>query len=137
MKKQKYLDNYLLNFFMQCNSLKHLLEILETICIVQDLKYLNKRTKSFEYFRFTFFGLMEKVKNILGYILFKAESLKEKYLKIQEIYPKLLQLKQEVFEIDELIKNKEMKKVRENIIKISQEYSKIFEEINEMIEEYA
>ena len=68
MKRKKYVDKYLLNFFMQCNSLKDLLEVLEIICTFQDLGYLNKRIKHFEYLRFTFWGLMERVKTILGYI---------------------------------------------------------------------
>ena len=122
---------------MQCNSLKDLLGILETIGTVQDLKYLNRRTKSFEYFRFTFFGLMERVKSILGYMLFKAESLKEKYAELNDIYSKLQQLQQKVFEIDEFIKNKEMRQAKDKIIEISREYAKIFEEINKLIEKYA
>jgi len=136
MKQQKYVDKYLLNFFMQCNSLKDLLEILETICTVQDLKYLNKRIKHFEYFRFTFYCLMARVKSLLGYMLFKAESLKEKYPKINEIYSSLHQLQQKVFEVDDLIKNKEMKQSEDKIIEISKEYAKIFCEINKLIEKY-
>lgn len=136
MRKQKYVDKYLLNFFMQCNSLKDLLEILETICTIQDLKNLNKRIKHFEYLRFTFFGLMGRVKTLLGYMIFKGESLKEKYVELNDLYSKLQQLQQRVFEIDELIKNKEMRQVKDKIIEISQEYAKIFEEINKLIEKY-
>ena len=136
MKQQKYVDKYLLNFFMQCNSLKDLLEILETICTIQDLKNLNKRIKHFEYLRFTFFGLMSRVKTILGYMIFKGESLKEKYAELNDIYSKLQQLQQKVFEIDEFIKNKEMRRAKDKIIEISQEYAKIFEEINKLLEKY-
>ena len=136
MKRQKYVDKYLLNFFMQCNSLKDLLEILETICTVQDLKYLNKRIKHFEYFRFTFYCLMGRVKTILGYMLFKAESLKEKYPEINQIYQNLQQLQQKVFEVDDLIKNKEMRQSEDKIIEISKEYAKISCEINKLIEKY-
>jgi len=136
MRKQKYVDKYLLNFFMQCNSLKDLLEIMETICTVQDLNHLRKRIKHFEYLRFTFFGLMERVKSLLGYMLFKAESLKEKYPELNGTYPNLQQLQQRVFEVDRLIKNKEMKQAKDKIIEISQEYTKIFGEIKKLIEKY-
>jgi len=136
MKQQKYVDKYLLNFFMQCNSLKDLLEILGNICSILELKYLNKRTKHFQYFQFTFFGLMGRVKTILGYMIFKGESLKEKYAELNDIYSKLQQLQKKVFEIDEFIKNKEMRQAKDKIIEISQEYAKIFEEINKLIEKY-
>jgi len=121
---------------MQCNSLKDLLEILGNICSILELKYLNKKTKHFQYFQFTFFGLIERVKTILGYVIFKGEVLKEKYFELNNIYLKLQQLQQEVFEIDEFIKNKEMKLAKNKIIEISQEYTKIFEEINKLIEKY-
>lgn len=136
MRKRNYVDKYLLNFFMQCNSLKDLLEILGNICSILELKYLNKKTKHFQYFQFTFFGLIERVKTILGYVIFKGEVLKEKYFELNNIYLKLQQLQQEVFEIDEFIKNKEMKLAKNKIIEISQEYTKIFEEINKLIEKY-
>ena len=136
MKHIKYVDKYLLNFFMQCNSLKDLLEILETICTVQELKYLNKRIKHFEYFRFTFFCLMERVKTILGYMIFKGEALKERYSDIENTYSNLQQLQQRVFEIDELIKKKDMQSAKEKIIEVSQNYLQIFYEINKLIEKY-
>ena len=136
MKQQKHVDKYLLNFFMQCNSLKDLLEILGNVCSILELKYLNKRTKHFQYFQFTFFGLMGRVKTILQYMLFKAESLKEIYPEINEIYPNLLNLRRGVDEADDLVKEKEMKKGQEKIIEVSQEYSKLFEEINKIIEKY-
>lgn len=134
--EKKYPDKYLLNFFMQCNSLKDLLEILEEICEIQELKNLNKRIKHFEYLRFTFFGLMGRVKTILGYMIFKGESLKEKYVELKEIYSRLQQLQQKVFEVDELIKNKEIKQAKDKIIEISKEYAKIFNEINSIIDKY-
>jgi Fe-S-cluster formation regulator IscX/YfhJ len=134
MRKRNYIDKYLLNFFMQCNSLKDLLEILGNICSILELKYLNKRTKHFQYFQFTFFGLIERVKTILGYMIFKGESLKEKYAELNDIYSKLQQLQQKVFEIDEFIK--EMRQTKDKIIEISQEYAKTFGEINKFIEKY-
>jgi hypothetical protein len=79
---------------------------------------------------------MARVKSLLGYMLFKAESLKEKYPKINEIYSSLHQLQQKVFEVDDLIKNKEMKQSEDKIIEISKEYAKIFCEINKLIEKY-
>ena len=136
MRKQKYVDKYLLNFFMQCNSLKDLLDILEIICTIQDLKNLNKRIKHFEYLRFTFFGLMGRIKTILGYMIFKGESLKEKYVELNDIYSKLQQLQQKIFEVDDLIKKKEIRQSAERIVEISKEYTKIFEEINKLIERY-
>jgi len=136
MKRQKYVDKYLLNFFMQCNSLKDLLEILETICTIQDLKNSNKRIKHLEYIRFTFFGLMGRVKTLLRYMLFKAEFLKEKYPELNNLYSNLQQLQQKVFEIDGLIKNKEMRQTKDKIIELSKEYSILFEEINKLIEKY-
>jgi hypothetical protein len=120
---------------MQCNSLKDLLEILETICTIQDLKNLNKRIKHFEYLRFTFFGLMGRVKTLLGYMLFKAELLKEKYPEINQRYPSLQQLQQRVFEVDSLIKDKEIRKSADKIVEISKEYSILFEEISKLIEQ--
>jgi len=136
MRKQKYVDKYLLNFFMQCNSLKDLLDILEIICTIQDLKNLNKRIKHFEYLRFTFFGLMGRIKTILVYMIFKGESLKEKYVELNDIYSKLQQLQQKIFEVDDLIKKKEIRQSAERIVEISKEYAKIFEEINKLIEKY-
>jgi len=134
MKRKKYVDKYLLNFFMQCNSLKDLLEVLEIICTFQDLGYLNKRIKHFEYFRFTFFGLMERVKNLISYGIFKGEALKERYPEMNEIYSNLQQLQQKVFEIDDLIKDKDMKQTSNKIIVLSKEYAKTFCEINKFIE---
>ena len=136
MRKQKYVDKYLLNFFMQCNSLKDLLEILGNVCSILELKYLNKRTKHFQYFQYTFFGLMERVKTVLQYMLFKAESLKETYPEVNEIYPNLLNLRRGVDEAGNLIKKKEMKRGQEKIIEVSQEYAKIFCKINKLIEKY-
>jgi len=136
MKKRKYIDRYLLDFFMQCNSLKELLDVLGSIGVIQDLKYLNRGTKTFKYFRFTFFCLMGRVKTILVYIMFKGEVLKEIYPELNEIYSKLEELKQMVFEVDDLIKSKEMNKSKDKIIEISQEYAKVFSEINKIIEKY-
>ena len=57
--KDEYKE-YLLNFILQCNSLKDLLDILQNICNNLDLDYLNPQIKHFRYFQFTFFGLMAK-----------------------------------------------------------------------------
>jgi protein subunit release factor A len=69
-------------------------------------------------------------------MIFKGESLKEKYVKLNDIYSKLQQLQQKVFKIDKLIKDREMRQAKDKIIEISQEYAKIFEEINKLIEKY-
>ena len=136
MKNPKRIDKYLLNFFMQCNSLKDLLEIMETICTVQELKHLNKKIKHFEYFLFTFFGLIERAKSLLGYMQYKAEFLKGIYPEIEEIYPKLEQLLKILYEADELIEKKEMRKAKDKIIEVSKEYAKILPEINKLMEQY-
>jgi hypothetical protein len=136
MKNTKRIDKYLLNFFMQCNSLKDLLEILEIICTIQELKHLNKRIKHFEYLRFTFFGLIERAKSLLGYMQYKAEFLQGIYPEIEEICPKLEQLLKVLYEADELIQKREMKNAKDKIIEVSKEYAKIFEEINKLIEKY-
>ena len=52
------------------------------------------------------------------------------------MYLSLHQLQQKVFEVDDLIKNKEMKQSEDKIIEISKEYAKIFCEINKLIEKY-
>lgn len=121
---------------MQCNSLKDLLEILGNICEIQKTDHLNRRIKHFEYFRFTFFGLIERVKTILGYSLFKGEFLKQNYQELENIYLNLKRLQQKVFEINDLVKKKDMKNGQDKIIEISKDYSNIFKEINALIERY-
>jgi len=121
---------------MQCNSLKDLLEILGNICEIQKTDHLNRRIKHFEYFRFTFFGLIERVKTILGYTIYKGEFLKQNYNELEEIYSELKHLQQKVFEVNDLVKKKDMKNGQEKIIEISKDYSIIFKEINKLIERY-
>jgi len=69
-------------------------------------------------------------------MLFKAESLKETYPDVNRIYPALLNLRRGVDEACNLIKKKEMKMGQEKIIEVSQEYARIFCEINKLIEKY-
>ena len=69
-------------------------------------------------------------------MIFKGEALKERYSDIENTYSNLQQLQQRVFEIDELIKKKDMQSAKEKIIEVSQNYLQIFYEINKLIEKY-
>jgi len=132
MKLSKQDKEHVLAFLMQSSSLHDLLEILSNICKNLDLNYLNPRIKHFRYFQFTFFGLIVKAKGLLDMMLFKSEFLEKNLTDFKEIYVKLQNLKKGMEKAYNLINKKKMDEGKKEIIKIDNEYFKIFQIINEI-----
>lgn len=136
MRHSRHIDKGLLKFFMHSNSLNELLSIVEIICQNLDLNYLNPRLKHFKQFQFTFFGLMLRVKSLIEFMLFKLEPIKENHPEYEDIYFSLIGLKRKINEADRLINKKKMREGINKIIEIAGEYSKIFEDINKLLDKY-
>jgi len=132
MKRQKYVDKYLLNFLMQSNSLHDLLEILANVCKNLNLDYLNPKIKHFKYFQFTFFGLMVKAKGLLEMMIFRVEFLKNNLNEFSETYSKLIKLKKNMELAYNLINKNKMNEGKNEIIKLNKEYSETFDDILKM-----
>ena len=126
--KDEYKE-YLLNFILQCNSLKDLLDILQNICNNLDLDYLNPQIKHFRYFQFTFFGLMAKAKNLLEMMIFKAEFINKNIIDISEDYQNLIILRGKLERAYSYVKTKKMKDGKNKIIELGEEYTPIFNKI--------
>lgn len=121
---------------MEADSLHNLLNILGNICSNLDLNFLRTKTKSFEHFRFTFFGLLLKVQSLINSILFRLEPLEEKNPKISWIKNELLNVNIYFNEANNLVKSKKMKEAQEKIIFVSNEYEKLFKKILNFAESY-
>ena len=130
------IDFYTLKLFMEADSLHNLLNILGNICSNLDLNFLRTKTKSFEHFRFTFFGLLLKVQSLINSILFRLEPLEEKNSKISWIKNELLEINIYFNEANRMVKLKKMKEAQDKILFISNEYEKLFKKILDFAESY-
>jgi len=123
-------QSYMLDFLMKSCSLNDLLGILKNICENLDLDYLNPRIKHFRYFQFTFFGLMVKAKGLLDMMIFRSEFLENNVADFKEIHQNLQNLKKGMERAYKLINEKKMDKGKEEIIRVANEYSEVFEIIS-------
>ncbi|MBN1794258.1 MAG: hypothetical protein JW844_04780 [Candidatus Omnitrophica bacterium] len=121
---------------MHSNSLNDLLEILNNICGQLDLNYLNPRLRHFKYFQFTFFGLMLRARGLLEIMLFRLEPIENNFSEFKKIRVELLNLRKNVQIADNFIKEKKMREGRDKVIEVAEEYSKIFEDINKLLDKY-
>jgi len=136
MRRSRHIDKGLLKFFMHSNSLNDLLEILNNICGQLDLNYLNPRLRHFKYFQFTFFGLMLRARGLLEIMLFRLEPIENNFSEFKKIRAELLNLRKNVQIADNFIKEKKMREGRNKIIEIAEKYSRIFEDINRLLDKY-
>lgn len=136
MRRSRHVDKGLLKFFMHSNSLNDLLEILNNICGQLDLNYLNPRLRHFKYFQFTFFGLMLRARGLLEIMLFRLEPIENNFSEFKKIRVELLNLRKNVQIADNFIKEKKMREGRDKVIEVAEEYSKIFEDINKLLDKY-
>jgi len=135
MRKQK-IDFYTLKFFMETESLYDLLNILGNICSNLNLSFLRTKTKSFEHFRFTFFGLLLKVQSLITSLFFRIEPLEKVNPNFERIKKELTNFKINFDETNNLVKSKKMKEAQEKIILLSKEYEKLFKKILDFAESY-
>ncbi len=136
MKSSKKEKEYFVEFLMKSSSLHDLLEILANICKNLELKYLNPRIKHFRYFQFTFFGLMVKAKGLLEMMSFRAEFLKKTNKDFEDVHLKLIRLKKNMDKTYNTIHNDNMEKGRNDIIKIANEYSNIYDLITDSLKKH-
>ena len=131
MSKKTKVDEYLEIFLMQSYALNELLTILSGICQNLELSYLNPRIKHFKYFQFTFFGLMVKAKSLLDRMIFKMEFVKNNKSEYEELYKDLLKIKKNMETAYKLIYKNKMNDGKNKIIRVADEYEKIFETIQQ------
>jgi len=135
MRPRRTIDKFTLEFFMTSRSLNDLLNILQNICENIGLENLNPRLKHFRYFQFTFFGLMLRINSLLEQMIFRLDVLKDSE-DFREIYPKILSFKERIIECDSLVRGKKMKRAAEDISLAATEYSKIFSDIEKILDKY-
>ena len=135
MRHKRTIDKFTLEFFMTSRSLNDLLNILQNICENIGLENLNPRLKHFRYFQFTFFGLMLRINSLLEQMIFRLDVLKDNE-DFREIYPKILSFKGRIIECDSLVRGKKMKRAAEDISLAAAEYSKIFSDIEKILDKY-
>ena len=135
MRHRRTIDKFTLEFFMTSRSLNDLLNILQNICENIGLENLNPRLKHFRYFQFTFFGLMLRINSLLEQMIFRLDVLKDNE-DFREIYPKILSFKGRIIECDSLVRGKKMKRAAEDISLAATEYSKIFSDIEKILDKY-
>jgi hypothetical protein len=126
----------LLTVLMQAYSLSELLDIMKSICINISPSTVNTRSKHFAHFKLTFFGLTVKANGLIEKMEMNLDVLQKTVPECENIYSELKKIKEEIDFAHNFIKMNKINEGKENIIRVANEYSMLFEQIMKLKENF-